>query len=424
MSPRATPLLFVCLMAFGQIFEPAQAQTYNVLQECTNQSPDIDDIHACLDNYLDIMDANIDDVSIFLDRTLEGPSLAGFKRSQQAFVQYRRQNCLWYLEFSSPRSEAEQIAKNCLATMSQQRLSELQRLMAADKTNEKANTLRGFYVYGASSNSFQLCGQDARYWVEGDNPTLNQIQQLYLNAATADLQIMYAVVKGELDDDTPTVEGHQGVLRLAGVDEIRVPNESDCRLPSGQAAAFSALASTSIAPAEPAAAETEPAVTEEQEEPQQQLVAYFGAWVADCVENDGNRKCNLQVDMQADGSANESEMPTLSVARKTRQRTTIEVRFPDREIDTPQRIRWGVDAYVFGDILGSEIRVDEAATRQLVNERRFINEDLMPLMVDGGKLTLDVLASVDDPTGEKFSATLRGLTRALAFADEFVSDGS
>ena len=46
MSPRATPLLFVCLMAFGQIFEPAQAQTYNVLQECTNQSPDIDDIHA------------------------------------------------------------------------------------------------------------------------------------------------------------------------------------------------------------------------------------------------------------------------------------------------------------------------------------------------------------------------------------------
>ena len=424
MSPRATPLLFVCLMAFGQIFEPAQAQTYNVLQECTNQSPDIDDIHACLDNYLDIMDANIDDVSIFLNRTLEGPSLAGFKRSQQAFVQYRRQNCLWYLEFSSPRSEAEQIAKNCLATMSQQRLSELQRLMAADKTNEKANTLRGFYVYGASSNSFQLCGQDARYWVEGDNPTLNQIQQLYLNAATADLQIMYAVVKGELDDDTPTVEGHQGVLRLAGVDEIRVPNESDCRLPSGQAAAFSALATTSIAPAEPAIVEPETTVTEEQEEPQQQLVAYFGAWVADCIENDGNRKCNLQVDMQADGSANESEMPTLSVARKTRQRTTIEVRFPDREIDTPQRIRWGVDAYVFGDILGSEIRVDEAATRQLVNERRFINEDLMPLMVDGGKLTLDVLASVDDPTGEKFSATLRGLTRALAFADEFVSDGS
>lgn len=208
------------------------------------------------------------------------------------------------------------------------------------------------------------------------------------------------------------------------MDEIRVPNESDCRLPSGQAAAFSALASTSITPVEPAVAAPEPVVAEEQEEPQQQLVAYFGAWIADCIENDGNRRCNLQVDMQADGSANEGEMPTLSVARKTRQRTTIEVRFPDREIDTPQRIRWGVDAYVFGDILGSEIRVDEAATRQLVNERRFINEDLMPLMVGGGKLTLDVLASVDDRTGEKFSATLRGLTRALAFADEFVSDGS
>ena len=423
MAPRAIPIIFACLMAFGQIFQPAQAQIYNVLQECTAQSPDIDDIHACLDNYLDIMDANIDDVSLFLNRTLEGSSLAGFKRSQQAFVQYRRQNCLWYLEFSTPRSEAEQIAKNCLATMSQQRLSELQRLMATD--NAGSSTLRGFYVYGPNSNSFQLCGREARYWVEGDNQSVSQIQQLYLNAATADLQIMYAVVTGEFEDDTPTVEGHQGVLRLAEVVEIRVPSASDCRLPSGQPTAFSALATTSIAPVEPAVVtpEPEPAIVEEQEEPQQQLVAYFGAWIADCVENDGNRKCNLQVDMQSDGSASEGEMPTLSVARRTRQRTTIEVRFPDREIDTPQRIRWGVDAYVFGDILGSEIRVDETATRQLVNERRFINEDLMPLMVGGGKLTLDVLASVDDRTGEKFSATLRGLTRALAFADEFVSDG-
>ena len=421
MAPRAIPIVVACFMALCQLSLPAQAQSYNVLKECSSLSSEIDDIHACLDNYLDIMDANIDDISTFLNRTLEGPSLAGFKRSQQAFIQYRRHNCLWYLEFSTPRNEAEQIAKNCLATMSQQRLSELQRLMATDSTGAK--TLRGFYVYGPNRNSFQVCGREARYWVEGDNTTVSQIQQQYLNAATADLQLMYATVKGELDENTQTVDGHKGVLRLTEVVEVRVPSESDCGLPSGQATTFPEVTAASASLPEPAALEPEPEVIAEQEEPQQQLVAYFGAWLADCVENDGNRKCNLRVDMQPEGEAGDGDLPTLSLARKTRQRTTLEVRFPDREIDTPQRIRWGVDGYVFGDILGSEIRVDETATRQLVSERRFINEDLMPLMVDGGKLTLDVLASVDDRTGEKFVATLRGLTRALAFADEFVSDG-
>ncbi len=420
MATRAIPILVWFYLAIGQMLAPAHAQTYNVLEECSNLSPGIEDIHACLDNYLDIMDANIDDVSTFLNRTLEGASLAGFKRSQQAFIQYRRQNCLWYLEFSTPRSEAEQIAKNCLATMSQQRLSELQRLMAADKSGG-GSTLRGFYVYGPNRNSFQICGREARYWVEGDNATVSELQQQYLSTATADLQVMYTTVKGEIDEGAQTVDGHRGVLKVLEIVELRVPSESDCRIPSAQLAALPSV-TTASAP-EPAAVEPEPAVAEEQDEPQQQLVAYFGAWIADCIENDGNRKCNLQVDMQPDSEDEATAKPTLSLARKTRQRTTLEVHFPDREIDSPQRIRWGVDGYVFGDILGSEIRVDETATRQLVSERRFINEDLMPLMIDGGNLTLDVLASVDDRSGEKFVATLRGLTRALAFADEFVSDG-
>jgi len=422
MALRATPVIVLLgLLTLSQIFNPARAQTYNVLKECSSLSSGIDEIHACLDNYLDIMDANIDDVATFLNRSLEGASLAGFKRSQQAFIQYRRQNCLWYLEFTTPRSDAEQIAKNCLATMSQQRLSELQTLMAADKNG--VNTVKGFYVYGPNRNSFQVCGRDARYWVEGDNTAVSQIQQQYLNTATADLQVLFATVKGEIDEDAQTVEGHRGVLRLAEVSELRVPSESDCRLPGGQLDIFPAVSAASPAQTELAVAEPEPAVVEEQDEPQQQLVAYFGEWIADCIENDGNRKCNLQVDMVAKANGDNDEPPTLSLARKTRQRTTLQVRFPDREIDTPQRIRWGVDGYIFGDILGSEIRVDETATRQLVNERRFINEDLMPLMIDGGELTVDVLASVDDRTGEVFSATLRGLTRALAFADEFVSDG-
>ena len=44
------------------------------------------------------------------------------------------------------------------------------------------------------------------------------------------------------------------------------------------------------------------------------------------------------------------------------------------------------------------------------------------MMIQGNDLILDVLESVDDESGERFTATLKGLTRALAFADDFVRD--
>ena len=124
-----------------------------------------------------------------------------------------------------------------------------------------------------------------------------------------------------------------------------------------------------------------------------------------------------------DGATGEGSA-ALSLVRRAAERATVALRFPEREIDSPARIRWRVDGDTLGDIVGSAIRVDATATRQLVEDPRFLRQELLPRMVAGGTLTVDVLASIDDERGERFTATLIGLTRALAFADDFVRDGS
>ncbi len=411
---------FALVITMLGITAKSTAQDYNALAECTKLSPVLDDIHACLDNYLDVMDGSIAGITDFLARSLSGDELAGLDRSQQAFVEYRRQNCLWYLDFSSPRVEAEQIAKNCLASMSQQRLQELQKLVGVE--DESGQVLRGFYVYGPDRNSFQVCGSDKRYWVEGDNVTVSRIQQLYLSLATSELQVMHVVIAGSIDAQAQSPSDHQGVLQLDTLIEMSLPAESDCRLPGEQVEPDTVADDASN---ELALDETENPEEEEQEEPEQQLIAYFGAWVVDCVENKGLRLCNLVVEFDhpaGTDSVDKSEVVTLELLRQKQSATSIEVMFPNREIDSPSRIRWNIDALEFGDVVGSEIRVDEVATRQLIPAGRFLRNDLLPMMLKGAQLQIEVLASVDDASGEQFNATLNGLTKALSFADTFVRD--
>ncbi|MEE9321237.1 MAG: lysozyme inhibitor LprI family protein [Granulosicoccus sp.] len=415
------------LIAGAMLAAPVVAvERYDVLQECTKLSTELHDIHTCLDNYLDDMDDRIEDIRDTIEHSLEGESLAAFRTSQAAFSAYRRENCLWYLEFSTPVSDAEQIAKSCLATMSQQRLSELQRLIATGR--ESSPTLKGFFVYGATRNTFQPCGSNSRYWVEGESVAVSKLQQDYLNVATADLQVLYVELKGELDDGAQATSDHAGVVKLTEVTMLRVPGDSDCRIPTELLPARTQSPPGSA----PKIASTVPDSSSVDEnatvgEPQQQLVAYFGAWQANCTETDGSYKCQLSTEAKAadkvEGSGANNEQPTLQLTRRSKSRTVVSLRFPNREIDSPERIRWGVDGYVFGDILGSSIRVDEAATRQIINERKFIQEELLPLLIKGTKLKIVVAESVDDANGDQFSATLLGLTRALAFADDFVRDG-
>lgn len=419
----ATVILFFASMMSVSISK-ANGVDYNVLQECMKLSSDDTDINNCLDNYLDLMDDNMRDITAYIGRDLPDAALDQFQLSQTAFLEYRKQNCLWYLEFSSPRSLAEKIAKNCLSTMSQGRLAELQALIATDRG--KADTLRGFYVYGANRNSFQPCGSGQRYWVEGDSEQVGQLQQDYISRASAPLQVLYAELRGQIAADE-NYQDHSGVLQLASIILLKPPSDSECSLPSGTTDATLANAPEIKPPAvqepEPVAqveAPAEPLLNEDNAD--QVFRAYFGEWLAECKQGDASVSCELSVGFSGEGVTEESQ-PEMSLNRRSDKRTTISMRFPEREIDSPTKIRWRVDKFVFGDIVGSDIRVDESGTRQLVRERKFIRDDLMPLFKDGNVLGVEVLGSVDDKKGDRYSASLDGLTRALSFADDFVSSG-
>ncbi len=395
----------------------AHAQEYNVLEECMKLSNADNDINNCIDNYLDVMDDNIRDISEYIANDLSDAPLDQFQLAQQAFFEYREQNCLWYLEFSSPQDVAEKIAKNCLAQMSQQRLSELQSLIATEQG--KADTLRGFYVYGANRNSFQPCGSDQRYWVEGDNDQVGQLQQDYLAQVTAERQVLFAELRGTLDT-TQDYPEHDGVVQLTAVTSLKPPSESECSLPKGQTAT-SPTSLSEAAPVAEAEPEAEPAVVEE-EEPEQVLRAYFGAWLAECKQNKTQYTCELMVDFSGAGVTDETR-PTLLMSRSAGKSSVLNMKFPDREVDTPAKIRWSVDNTELGDIVSSQIRVDETGTQQLIQEQSYVRDDLMPLLLQGFELSVEVLADVDDSKGENFTASLNGLTRALSFADDFVASG-
>ncbi len=426
-SAKCLPVLalLVCLLPAA----PARAAS-NALQQCIALSTDPNDIHNCMDNYLDVMDDNIADITAFIERELQGKSQEVFQRSQQAFYDYRRQNCLWYLEFSSPRDKAEQIAKNCLANMSQQRLTELQSLIASEKNSQYLQ--RGFYIYGPNRNSFKACGSDQRLWVEGAADVVGQLQQDYLQVATTDLQIMHVVLDGQLDLTVAAPEDHAGVINVTKVLELRVPQEADCSLSGSQPLAEvpeTLKPKSESATTPPAEVVARPEATdvpiELDDDPEQVLRAYFGDWLAECIQLKSQYKCDLKVAVVGDdGKANAEDGLMLTLTRRKNKQSRVTLEFPGQEIDSPAKIRWKVDGYNFGDIVGSDIRVDESGARQIISERKFLRDDLLPLLIQGQKLSVIVVEDVNDTKGDKYSVTLVGLTKALRFADDFVSSGS
>ena len=131
-----------------------------------------------------------------------------------------------------------------------------------------------------------------------------------------------------------------------------------------------------------------------------------------------------EVSAEFDGPAvNSSNPPTVLLTRRSGKRTVVELKFPTLEVDSPTKIRWRVDKLFIGDIINSRIQVDDSSTRQLIAERRFIQDELIPLMLRGFELKVDVLEDIDDTSGDMYTASLKGLTKALAFADDFVSNG-
>lgn len=413
---RLYALVLLSPIAFAS--QSLHSQNNDTLVQCHSQYEDLDLVHACMDAYLDAMDARIGEISEYLDNSLEGESLIGFYRSQQAFTDYRRQNCLWYLEFSSPRVEAEQIAKNCLANMSTLRLQELQNLL--DNSDDTEQTHRGFYVYGAERNTFQPCGSEDRYWLEGDPNAVGLIQQNYSAIASSDRQVLHAVVTGAIDTEAQAPEGYQGILQLKTLVDIRLPTESDCQVPAAGSnqdnfsSEFASIEQLREAPDEEIV---------EQDEPEQQLTAYFGDWLVDCVEHSGTKTCSLTTLLKTDDESEAAaDAPLLVVNRMPKLNTFMELEFPGKEIDSPTLIRWEVDSVRYGDIVESEIRVDEIGTRQLISENEFLDDVLLPALIEGGEMVINVVETVDDSAGERYSSKLSGLNQALVFADDFVRE--
>lgn len=410
----------IFMLLFSVTSLHAQGLEDNVLAQCSAQSQNLDQIHSCLDNYLDISDANIDSITNSLESSLSGESLSGLRLSQQAFREYRRQNCLWYLKFSSPLEEAEQIAKQCLVDMSNQRLEELRTLVSSESAI--VATVQGFYVYGNDRNSFQPCGSEERYWIDGEPDAVGLIQQTYLSIVTEERQLLHASVFGNIVNSEQAPSGHSGVFQLSQLIGLRLPTDTDCQLPNLQTVPSGDNSEPLVVLPEPPES-TEDSGSED-EEPEQQLTAFFGAWVADCIELTGQKSCSLYVALTPFGvgeQANENAViPQLTLDRNPGESTSMALSFPEREIDSPSLIRWSVDDEAFGDISGSEIRVDQLGAQQLLGESRFMSEQLLPAMIDGVRLEIDVLTSVDDVQGERFTGTLIGLTKALAFADSFI----
>ncbi len=412
------------------------ADTSKILQQCRDLSLLDDDIHNCLDNYLDVMDDNLADVSDLIRAELSAATsgasgLPAFEASQQAFENYRTSNCLWYLEFSEPRVEAEQIAKNCLASMSEQRLSELQLLV---KIQTRPEVVSGYYVYGSERNTLQLCGGNKRYWVEGDNVVVSELQQRYLGEANTDLQIMFVELEGDVDTEAiETFPGHDGVFKLGALVTLRTPVDSDCVIPRGtdsqtpvadQQDEATTPDDTSVA--SQTSVETNP------DEPIQSLTAYFGDWIARCEQLGSSYGCVLSINMTPAGSGSETvsdteDIPKLIITRRSEARTVIDVDMPlglVPSLDDIEKVHWQVDSVNFGPLLHSRLESlgpsgAQTHIRQALRERWFIRDELLPVMKSGRELSISLLPDTDSKLN--LSATLQGLTRALEFADDFTA---
>lgn len=415
----------------------------DILDDCRALTTAEDEIHNCLDNFLDLMDDNMVDLVAFVTSELSAggesrrEALTAFENSQQSFETFRRENCLWYLAFSSPRVEAEQIAKNCLATLSQQRLSELQSLI-----NDPADNLSrsGYYVYGAERNTFQPCGEAKRYWVEGDNVLVSQLQQGYLSKSSAVLQILYVSLRGDVDQEagSPYAE-HDGVFRLTDLQEIRIPTDNDCQIPVAAkniptpSQAETQQLVTAQTEAEPEQEETTAETAVNDNEPIQSLTGYFGDWVAHCEQRGERFGCVLSVPLQQDGSdeliyaKDSGSTPVLRITRRSGQRTVVDAELPDVDgnpaVEDVDQISWSVDKVNIGKVLHSRLnsltekQTGQAYTQQALRERWFIRDELLPLLQRGATLKLQVQS--EQISSAEFRATLKGLSRALAFADDF-----
>lgn len=346
--------LFRCVAFLTLLGVQPSVKAYDALEACRASFQITDEIHDCLDNYLDLMDQNLGDLTVFIDGELRGSERAAFNRAQNSFYSYRRENCLWYLEIGGPLVLAEQVAKNCLAKMSQDRLAELQGLIA------------GY-------NNPDATGADA----------LSSLPD-----TTADTTL------DATPDATATIE-----------DPILITPEG---VQSASDAA-AALQSSNDASQSASAADDE----------DKGLSAFLGEWQVNCENTGSSKRCTLDVPLLAQGASSSESI--MRISRRANERTTVELRFADHTVASPELIEWRVDNYTFGPVPGSIVKLEDSTTRQIINEVKFLRDDLLPLFRSGSEVGVVLLEEPEGSIGEPFQATLLGFSRALTFADGYIS---
>ena len=326
------------LVLFASLQNSAYA--YDALEACRGNANLPSEINDCMDNYLDLLDQNLSDLTLFIDRELRGDERAAFSRAQNAFYSYRRENCLWYLSLGGVAIESEQVAKNCLAEMSQERLAELQGLIASYQTPGTENLPEDLLV----------------------DPTIDTTDQ-------AEALALAQEPVRSVADDAP----------LEATRTVDTSNDVD---DSG-------------------------------------LSAYLGQWQVICTNEDSSKLCTIDVPLESlDAEPGEAVM---RVTRSSGQGSGVELRFPDQAIASADNVLWRVDGYAFGAVPGSVISEQEGVTRQIIDEARYLQEDLLPLFREGSQVGITVVEKPGESSGEEFSATLEGFSRALTFADEYIS---
>ncbi len=319
-------LLTVAFSLLCSVQTPARA--YDALEACRAQSLLTQDIHNCLDNYLALIDQNLNDLTVYIDGQLRGLERAAFSRAQNSFYSYRRENCLWYLEIGGPRVQAEQVAKNCLSNMSQDRLSELQSLIAEYQDNTVEEAL-------------ELANVDASVITEPASDTSETAAALPAEA-----------------NEAADIDGEDG------------------------------------------------------------LSAYLGSWQVICSNESATRRCTTDVPLDpVDG---DSDGSIMRITYRDNNRPSVELHFPNETIDSPDKLSWQVDNFTFGKVPGSLISVDDEAAKQIINEVKFVRDELIPLFQSGSTVGVTVLDKIDGESGKKFEATLVGFSKARSFASDYL----
>lgn len=368
-----------CLLTL--VLSRTAAAQAGVLNDCMALTANEDEIHNCLDNTLDVMDDNLNDITDFIRRESAADTLAAFERSQSTFEAFRRENCLWYLAINAPRSTAELVAKDCLVRLSQERLSELQRLLSLDtgaatgaSDSEPADT-------PASTVDQRALGEERRE-LPATEPGLDERAEPEALSSLDDAAVGGAAV------DLP--EEGASTNPVSDPEPLVIPPEATTANESAVRSADSVSADNG-----------------------ERLTAYFGAWLADCS-GSGSGRCRLEVDMTGGSAA-----PTLALEMQATGAPSIELSLPGRELESTRQILWGIDAFLLGAIEASRLDVVNQLSLQTVTEPYFVREELLPMMRRGNELRIEI-GSAADGGAARYRATLIGLTRAISFANDYL----